>query len=69
VNMVRARASQCARAASEGRGCSLPAPVAPEVRLADVPHRLCHAEEGYLLQVGGTHRPGGMHPAVTGVVH
>lgn len=53
---------------SEGQERPLPAPVAPEVRLADVPHCLCHAEEGYLLQVGGTCRPGGMNPAVTRLV-
>ena len=66
-NVVHARKSRCVRAVSKGQGCPLPAPVAPEVRLADVPHCLCHVEEGYLLQVGGTHRPGGMHPAVTKV--
>lgn len=68
VNAVQARKSRCVRAASEGQGCPLPAPVAPEVRLADVPHCLYCVEEGYLLRVGGTHRPGRMHPAVTRVV-
>lgn len=67
VNAVQAGKSRCVRAVSESQGHPLPSPVAPEVRLADVPRCLRHVEEGCLLQAGGTHRPGGMPPAVTRV--